>query len=62
MDVRHTQGRRRVGSQLHEPDRSLFRNDMLTKIRLGFDDRAQQGRIEMVTFGIEDDRPPYVLF
>lgn len=32
MDVPHTQGCSRVGSQLHEPDCSLPGHDMLTKV------------------------------
>jgi hypothetical protein len=41
MDIGYSQRCRGVGRQLHEPDRSFSRDGVLTKIRLGLDDRPQ---------------------
>src|SRR6476660_10586343 len=61
IHIGHPQGCCRVGSQLHEPDSSLLRDDVLTKIRLGLDHGAQQRRIKTVTFRIKGDCPSNVL-
>ncbi len=62
VDVGDAQRRRRVGRQLHEPNGSFLRNDMLAEIRLGLDDRMQQRGIEAVAFRIEGNGPPNFLF
>jgi len=59
--IGHPQGCCRVGSQLHEPNGSLLRDDVLTKIRLGLDHGAQQRGIKTVTFRIKGDCPSNVL-
>ena len=61
IHIGHPQGCCRVGRQLHEPDGSPLRDDMLTKIRLGLDYGMQQRGIKTVTFRIKGDCPSNVL-
>ncbi len=62
VGVAHAQPGRGRRHQLHQTDCAFVRHNMLTKIRFGFDDRAQQGRVETIFLGVPDDGPMDFLF
>jgi hypothetical protein len=61
IGIGNPQGRRSIRRQLHQSNGSLPRHGILTKIGFGLDDGMEQGRIEMIPFGIERNRAPNFL-